>query len=293
MIPIAIPVGIKRSFHAVCLAFLVVSFPTVPARAATIIGFEPPYQAGVNINGQQGWSNTGNYDAVVTTDAAYDGTQSLRISNGIASYSFGDQIFTPAISMPAGESSVAGEDTFLSSWYFKSVTGTLQDGLGITVSADNGAGARMSYVRMEDDADPSLGLNLRFYDTTPTGDFVFHQLATNLDRSVWHRVDMDIYFVDGPANDVVQIYLDGTLLITGTSWEGFETSGPASDGGGGGLRAVNSLLFQARGTAAPATLGQGFYIDDIDISTTPEPGTLMLLMIGSGLIAVGFRKVRK
>ena len=279
--------------RAVCLATLVFLSSAVPVRAATVIGFEPPYQAGVNINGQQGWSNTGHYDAVVTANAAYDGTQSLRISNGIASGSFGDQTFTPPISMPAGESSVAGEDTFLSSWYFKSVTGSLQDGLGITVSPDNGQGARMSYLRMEDDADPSLGMNLRFYDTTPTGDFVFHQLATNLDRSVWHRVDMNVYFVDGPDNDVVQIYLDGTLLITGTTWEGFETAGPANDGGGGGLRAVNSLLFRAGGTAVPATLGAGFYIDDIEMNTTPEPGTMALLLIGSGLIAVGFRKLRR
>lgn len=210
----------------------------------------------------------------------------MRISNGITSGTFGNQVFTPHISMPAGESSVAPNDQFYSSWYFKSVTGTLQDGLGISVSPDNGAGARMSWVRMEDDADPTLGMNLQFYDTAPNGAFVFHELATNLDRSVWHRVDLNIGFVDGPDNDVVQVYLDGVLLITGGSWENFET-GPLGDGGGLGLAPVNSLLFRAGGTAAPATLGAGFYIDDVSMTSTPEPGTVGLLLAGIGaLVAV-------
>jgi hypothetical protein len=266
------------------------------ATATTItVGFEPPaYTAGANIDGQQGWSNAGLFDAVVSYDAAYDGTQSLRMSNGITSGTFGNQTFTPQISMPAGESSVAPNDQFFASWYFKSVTGTLQDGLGISVSPDNGAGARMSWVRMEDDADPNLGMNLQFYDTTATGAFVFHELATNLDRSVWHRVDLNVSFVDGPSNDVVQVFLDGTLLITGTSWEGFETAGPKLDGGGLGLAPVNSLLFRASGAPASATLGTGgFYIDDITITTTPEPGTVGLLLAGMGALVVVYRSSRK
>ena len=280
--------------RVVCLGALGFSVLVVTGTAATITaGFEPPgYSAGANINGQQGWSDTGLYDAVVSFDAAYDGTQSLRMSNGIASGSFGDQTFTPHISMPAGESSVASYDTFSASWNFKSVTGSLQDGLGISVSADTGAGARMSWVRMEDDADPNLGMNIQFADTTPSGNFVYHVLATNLDRSVWHRIDMNIDFIDGPSNDVVQVSVDGVLLITGTTWEDFYRNGPASDGGGGGLSAANSLIFRS-GTAAPATLGAGFYIDGVSITTAPEPGTVGLLLAGIGALVVVYRKTRK
>jgi hypothetical protein len=278
-----------RSHRLYCLAALGCSLFVISGMAGTVsVGFEGPSYAVGDINGQQGWSKTGSYDAQVSSSASYQGSQSLRISNGITSGSFGDQTFTPQLAVPAGESTVPGAvDTFLSSWYFKSVTGSLQDGLGISVSADNGQGARMTWVRMGDDA--VNGLNLQFYDTDSTGNFVFQQLTTNLDRSVWHRVDMDITFVDGPHNDIVQVFLDGQLVVTGTTWEDFDRFGPTSDGGGGGLSPVNSLLFRAGGTAAPATLGNGFYIDDVSLTSesssdsVPEPATGSLLVTGLGM----------
>jgi PEP-CTERM motif len=284
-----------RSHRLYYIGALACSFFAVTGTAGTVsVGFEAPSYSTGDINGQQGWSKTGNYDAQVSSGASYQGSQSLRISNGITSGSFGDQTFTPQLAVPAGESTVPGAvDTFLSSWYFKSVTGTLQDGLGISVSADNGQGARMTYVRMGDDADN--GLNLQFYDTDPTGNFVFQQLATNLDRSVWHRVDMDITFVDGPHNDIVQVFLDGQLLVTGTTWEDFERFGPSSDGGGG-LSPVNSLLFRAGGTAAPGTLGNGFYIDDVILTSeassdsAPEPATWSLFAGGLGMCLFARRR---
>jgi hypothetical protein len=279
------------------LAALACSLFVISATAGTVsVGFEAPYYSVGDINGQQGWSKTGSYDAQVSSNASYDGSQSLRISNGITSGSFGDQTFTPQLTVPAGESTVPGAvDTFLSSWYFKSVTGSLQDGLGITVSADNGQGARMTWVRMADDA--TNGMNLQFYDTDSTGNFIFQQLAINLDRSVWHRVDMNVTFVDGPHNDVVQVFLDGQLVVTGTTWEDFERFGPTSDGGGGGLSPVNSLLFRAGGTAAPDTLGNGFYIDDVTLTSesssdsAPEPATGLLLVSGLGTCLL-FRRRR-
>ena len=285
-----------RSHRLYCLAALGCSFFAISGTAGTVsVGFEAPSYAVGDINGQQGWSKTGSYDAQVSSSGSYQGSQSLRISNGITSGSFGDQTFTPQLAVPAGEPTVPGAvDTFLSSWYFKSVTGSLQDGLGISVSADNGQGARMTWVRMGDDA--VNGLNLQFYDTDSTGDFVFQQLATNLDRSVWHRVDMDITFVDGPHNDVVQVFLDGQLVVTGTTWEDFERFGPSSDGGGGGLSPVNSLLFRAGGTAAPGTLGNGFYIDDVSLTSesssdsVPEPATWSLFAGGLSMCLVARRR---
>ena len=278
-----------------CLAGLGIALFAVPAAAGTLtVGFEAPDYTVGNINGQQGWSKTGNYDVAVSSGGAFDGSQSLRISNGIATGSFGDQAFTPHLAVPAGESAVPGAvDEFLSSWYFKSVTGSPQDGLGITVSADNGAGARMTWVRMGDDA--NLGLNLQFADYSHSQEnWVYTTLATNIDRSAWHRVDMNIYFVDGPSNDVVNVYLDGRLMITGTTWEDFETRDPRlGDGGGLGLAPVNSLLFRAGGAggSVPANLGKGFYIDDVSLtSQTPEPGTVGLLLTGIlGLVAVAGR----
>ncbi|MBZ5726034.1 MAG: hypothetical protein LAP87_13665 [Acidobacteriia bacterium] len=256
-----------------------------------VFGFEQPAFTVGNINGQQGWSKSGNYDAVVSNGAALGGDQSLRISSGITSGSFGDQTFTQHLATPAGESSIAGAlDTFEASWSFKSATGGLQDGLFISVSADNGAGARMTWVGMGDDA--VNGLNLGFYDWSLDGGFQYQQVATHLDYATWHSVDLTVSFLDGPGNDVVKLVLDGTTVATGTTWEDFYRFGPTSDGGGGGLSPVNSLLFRAGGAAAPATLDHGFYIDNVSLaSQTPEPGTAALAV--GALLVVGSLRRRK
>ena len=67
-----------------------------------------PYVVG-NINGQNGWSKTGPYDAAVAAVSSFPaasgygfGTQALRISNAVVSGSFGDQTFAPPLANAAG-----------------------------------------------------------------------------------------------------------------------------------------------------------------------------------------------
>lgn len=259
-----------------------------------LIGFEAGegYTVG-NINGQQGWSKTGPYDsAVAGGGVGINGSaQALRISNAVTSGSFGDQTFTPHIAPLAGET--APENLFELSWYFKPVTPTPQNGLFISVSPDNGLGGRMSYIGMGEDA--TNGLNLIFYDWQHAvngghGDFVMQQLNTNMDPTVWHRVDLNVEFLSGPGNDVVDVFVDGVHQWTGTSWEDYYRYGPVLDGGGGGIFNINSTLFAARGDAAN-TLNNGFYIDNVSLTSTPEPGTIGLLLAGlGGLVAVARRR---
>mgnify|MGYP003619289166 CR=1 FL=1 len=73
-------------------------------------------------------------------------------------------------------------------------------------------------------------------------------------------------FIDGPANDVVRVYVDNAMVHAGTSWEDY-----FRDCEGNPTRPVDSLLFRASGTAAPATAGQGFLIDNLSISTFDPP----------------------
>jgi hypothetical protein len=72
------------------------------------ITFEPAqgYALG-NINGQQGWMKSGAYDVAVAGVSSFPaasgygfGTQTLRLSNAVASGSFGDQTFSPGLSSP-------------------------------------------------------------------------------------------------------------------------------------------------------------------------------------------------
>ena len=92
-------------------------------------------------------------------------------------------------------------------------------------------------------------------------------MAVNLDRSIWHRVDIEMEFYDGKANDVVRVSVDGGAVVRGTSWEDyfpnnqafqFPTDPPP----------VDSLLFRVAGTAE-GNAGEGFFFDDVGYASTP------------------------
>jgi len=74
--------------------------------------------------------------------------------------------------------------------------------------------------------------------------------------------------IDGPSNDVVQVWIDGVLMITGTSWENYyrydsEASAEQSP------RIVKTVIFRSSGTAVPADAGKGFYFDNLTLSSGP------------------------
>ena len=96
--------------------------------------------------------------------------------------------------------------------------------------------------------------------------FVFRPLATNLSRSAWHRVDFEIEFYDGKANDVLRVSVDGTPVFRGTTWEDyfpnnqgfdFPTDPPP----------VDSLLFRVGGPQE-GNAGEGFLFDDVAYAST-------------------------
>src|SRR5205807_2578572 len=101
-----------------------------------------------DINGQQGWRKLGPaYDvkvaAVSTFPAASGygfGSQALRLSDAVTSGSFGDQTFAPSLSSPAGEG--PNKKHFTATFRIGSTQATLQPGLHISVSPDDGNGGR-------------------------------------------------------------------------------------------------------------------------------------------------------
>jgi len=241
------------------------------------------------IDGQDGWSSDGAagsgcavYDHVVADPTTYGvgsfGSRSLRISNAVTSGCFGDQTFSKPLTDDAGESLASDAETgglsggtrqsyFEAEWDFAStVPGAEQPGLSTVASPDRGDGARMSWVQM---TDTPAGLEVNFFDyqisaAPPTGAFVFTNVISGLDRTVPHHIKITMQFVDGPENDCVQVYVDGALLHTGTSWEDFfrQVQPP-------GTRTVDCVLFRTGGTAAPATAGFGFLIDNLRVFSGP------------------------
>jgi hypothetical protein len=240
---------------AILLAVGALGFSAVAA-ADTLgsINFESAqsYVTG-NINGQQGWLKTGPYDVEVEQTDRFGFGQALRISNAVTTGAFGDQAFSPGLTEPAGESA---RKHFEASFQIGTTSDARQQGLAISVSPDNGQGARMSYLRFVDEAD---GVHVFFDGTTATGDFMEKDIAI-LDRESAHSIRFLITFKRGA--DDVKVFVDGKKLISDTTWENYY------DALGQQVAPVSKMLFRAGGTAAPDTADNGFLIDNLTLSSS-------------------------
>jgi hypothetical protein len=260
-----------------------------PARADSTAGpinFESPYTVG-NINGQQNWSKSGNYDVAVANVSAFPaaahygfGAQALRLSDYVASGSFGDQTFAPMLGQAAGEST--GQQFFSASFQIgttqadQQCVGCMTAGdtpvpnpLHMSVSPDNGSGGRMSYLRFEDQAD---GVHVFFDDVTDSGPdytvatFNETDIAT-LSRTQAHTIGFSIHYIPGPGNDVVTITIDGALRATGTTWEDYYRY---DNEGNGGINppTTSTLEFREGGDGNSADQSKGFLVDNLSYAST-------------------------
>ena len=279
-----------RKKLAVALAAFACAAVGAPAAAGaeTIgpIGFDD-YSVG-DINGQNGWQKTGPYDVEIENVADFTaasgygfGTKALRLSNSNTSGSFGDQTFSPALLNDAGEAGASDggglsngvhQSHFEVEFNIGTTKATQQPGLAVTMSPDRGDGARMSFLRFQQGDD---GIHVVFYDVDNPGpvgtvsSFEPHDVAT-ITRGEQHAIRLEMEFVDGPGNDVVEVFVDGDLEFTGTSWEDYHRFDPEAAPGGNLVPTVDSALFRISGTAAPANAGQGFLVDGFRLnSATP------------------------
>jgi hypothetical protein len=223
--------------------------------------------------------------------------------------------FSPSLANEAGETQAFNgngvltfsggtrQNHFESQWAFTSADptgpGTDCSSLSLTCSylsmaPDRGDGARMSYIRLEDDLS---GLRVFFddyQDMPPYGSYgdattaaqgcrlsledgwVETMVASGLDRTKAHTVKLTMDFVDGPRNDVVKVYVDGTLRHTGTSWEDYFRWCMESGGGTGSTasdqsRTVDSMIFTVRSAVPetrPLNRGKGFLIDNLRLQSS-------------------------
>jgi len=272
---------------AAATAIAAVASGVAAADSVGPITFSPPQYALGSINGQQGWMKTGPYDANVVSmagipAAAHDGfgAQALQISDAITSGSFGDQTLSPGLAQPAGEAngvryfhasfSIAAPSRTQTGTGTPAPDGTCPTCLHLSVSPDNGSGARMSYLRFEDQPN---GIHVFFDDVTDPGpigtvaNFNETDIAT-LSRTRAHQVSFSLTLKPGPGNDVVDIALDGHHKITGTTWENYYRYDPEQASLGNLVPTVDKLLFRVSGSANPGDAGHGFLVDNVLLSSS-------------------------
>jgi hypothetical protein len=167
------------------------------------------FAVGTPLVGTEGWTYTGgnSYDVGIT-DTGITGN-SVRISNGTMSGSFGDWLFSKPLNTAATET---GSQKFTAKFDIKSVTGTNQ-GMSMNIAPQTAGGARMTNLRFQDETD---GIHVLFSDVlNPSGTVAFQDspfrtvdIAT-LPYAGTYTVKIVMNLIDGPHNDVVQVYIDG------------------------------------------------------------------------------------
>jgi hypothetical protein len=220
-----------------------------------------------SVSGQGGWS-VGNpwffpYDqAIVSTGA---GNRALRISNRYADFNFVEQTFAPrpgGIPAPAsptngavnarffaGESATGAQfNQFTGSFDFRSAGGQYEAGARITVSPDEGNGARQGFIGLESTT-AGLVVSGRTFDQA--NGFIATNIGSPLSFSDWHNLSYQITFNNGLANDVAKIFIDNVLAFTTNSWESYyQQDSPAEYASyPSRLVAAKTMLFRVSGAS--------------------------------------------
>ncbi|HEX9695088.1 MAG TPA: Ig-like domain-containing protein [Actinomycetota bacterium] len=249
----------------------------LPARADLVAtGFEQPaYQIG-SIHNQDGWRAPGAHDQMVTRNGNnYPGfgLQSFRISNAVTSGGYDDQVISKPTLNEVGETDAVGGgfsggtrvrrfDATLSFGSFREVW---QPGLSIGIAPDRGDGTPMSLLRIRDQAE---GIELQFTDYVSGSaadgcsklNFRVRTAAVGLTRLSTHDLRLVYDVHDGPRNDVVLVYVNDALRLTGTTWED-----AYRECGGSQPPTVDSLNINAVEGPCTACDGMGVVIDNLAI----------------------------
>jgi hypothetical protein len=212
------------------------------------------------VNGQLGWSSTGPYDQGIVANGITG--KSLRLSNAVTSGNYGDQTYSAPTPGLAGES--RGDHTFSASFDVKSKTGAQQPGLAIRVSPTDKDGSRMSYVRLEDQAN---GTHVLFYEYA-NGTFKDRDIAT-LSYTAAHNIQFKLLMKAGATYDQVKVWVDGKLTVNNAaSWEDYYRFDPEQAGNGNKLFGIDRLVLVANSTPAPGTAGNGYLFDNVALNTS-------------------------
>ena len=214
-----------------------------------------------------GWRMSGNYDATIV------GGDQLQLSDAVTSGSFGDWVFSPSVPDASGSGTTLQHFTAI--FNISTAPGARNTDAGgqwnhISISPDNGQGGRMSYLRFENHPD---GVHV-FFDDVPSaavdgaGHVTFRDVdIATLKADQKHVVRFVMNLTLGNSNDVVKVYLDGQLAVTGTSWANYylhdSEAGPNNT-----VPSTNSLIMQARGDANAGDAGKGYLIDSVRLASS-------------------------
>jgi hypothetical protein len=225
-------------------------------------------------NGENGWKFVGPSSPNTRDQAVVDlnGNHVFHISSNPSSSDFGGP-YSPSLSASAGESETTAQfDSQLIGFQFKPVNAT-PDGSRIEVDfAIPGATDRNNFMVVESFG--STGIRIATAEPDAAGNFSpagvapndWRQIASNIDPTVWHSLQLRLTYINGPNNDLINIYLDGNLVGTTTTFENYHDSLGGTHLSNAETYQTNRVIFRAganSGVVNDPTHNQGFYFDNL------------------------------
>ncbi len=248
-----------------------------PTAKETFEGFA----TGEITNGENGWTTTGTHDQGVVDLGGSHG-HVLRMSSDPSSGDFAGPFSVPLTYATGETGTTADYSSQTISFDVKPVSSAAGDNSRLEVDIGNTAtNDRANFMVIETTAD---GIRIAVANPDSAGDFGdsgsfptdWTEVISGLNASAWHHVDLKVQYNDGPNNDVIQIYVDGALVGTTTTFENYHDALGGTHDGNAEANQTNNLFFRAGNNGQPADgpggQNQGFYFDNLTGSNIDGTG---------------------
>ncbi|WP_299399152.1 right-handed parallel beta-helix repeat-containing protein [Pelagibius sp.] len=247
------------------------------------------FDTGPITDGENDWILRGNADRdQEIVDLGGDRGNVFRISSDPSITDFAGP-YSPVVKNSSGEAETVGEpltsadfDTIRVTYDFRPVS-DMPDSSRVEVDFGRvGSADRINFMVLEWDA--SVGLRIAANEPTTTNDQWYTNDYTafsgnrtvveglDVDGAQWHQLEMVLRFNDGADNDVIEIYLDGQLIGTSTTFENYWNWLDDDHDANAETNQAVGLFFRPSGSGAAADGdggdNQGFYFDNLEITAT-------------------------
>lgn len=228
-------------------------------------------------DGENGWTVIGNSPRDQAVVDLGGGNHAFQMSSDPSIPDFAGP-YSPQLSVAAGEPDTgAAYSGQLIKFDLKAVDPT-PDGSRLEIDFGNAAGTdRNNFMVIESFAG---GIRIAVSEPTADGsDFTgdetdpppndYRQLIAGVDPTVSHTIEMRLDYVDGPDNDVIDIYLDGKLIGTTTTFENYHDAlNPGQHIANAQANLTDRVFFRPSANGAPqdgagGSVDQGFLIDNL------------------------------
>jgi VCBS repeat-containing protein len=242
------------------------------------------FDLGPITDGEHGWHVAGPNAARDQEVVSVAGNQMFRMSSDPSVADFAGP-YSPELSATAGEPQTSADFNGQSiKFTFKPVDPT-PDGSRLEVDFGKADGSdRNNFMVIESFAgagiriavaEPDTGGNFNAPGGAPPTDW--RELISDVDPTVSHTLEMRLEYVDGPNNDLINIYLDGRYIGSTTTFENYHDADPDSiytypdHATAAEDYQTDRVFFRPSANGSPqdgalGTVNKGFYFDNLTAS---------------------------